>query len=152
MRNDLSDAEILNMNSFKTNNTNINYILISKNKGLLILNNYKTNKTHGTKKYDIDDVLLKEIIKYYNYLNTYKKNNNINNNNFLIKENGDKITRNDYTRFINSIFSNDNKKIGTCILRKIFISDVWGNINEIKEIADKSQHTPQTALKYYVKK
>jgi hypothetical protein len=33
------------------------------------------------------------------------------NNNFLIKENGDKITRNDYTRFINSIFSNDNKKI-----------------------------------------
>lgn len=152
MRNDLSDAEIYNITKFnkKIDNT-INYIFISKNKGYILLNNYKTFKNYGTQQINIDNDILKEIIKYYNVIQLYKKSNDINNNWFLIKRNGDKLNRNDYTKFFNKIFIDDDKKISTTMMRKIIISDTY-NADKIDELSKKCQHSPAVALSYYAKK
>lgn len=152
MRNDLSDAEIYNINKFnKKINTEINYIFISKNKGYILLNNYKTFKNYGSQQISIDSNILKEIIKYYAILQLYKSSNKINNDWFLIKRNGDKFNRNDYTKFFNKIFIDDNKKISTTMMRKFIISDTY-NADKIEELSKKCQHSPAVALSYYAKK
>ena len=151
MRNDLADLEIYtytNYTNAKTDNKN-NYLVVSRNNGILILNIYKTFKTYGQLKYKLDDVLLKEINKYYVYLHEYKKRQNINNNWFIIDKKGDKLDRNDYTKLFNTLY--ENKKLSTTLMRKIIISDVW-DINKIEDVAHKAQHSKHVALNNYVKK
>jgi hypothetical protein len=64
MRNDLSDTEILYLKDYKENDINKNYIILSKNTGYILLNNFKTNKKYGSIKYDFKGELLRELIKY----------------------------------------------------------------------------------------
>jgi len=149
MRNDIADLEIYNYSNYLKNDEKINYIVVSRNNGLLILNNYKTSKTYGQLKYKFDGELLKEINKYFVYLQDYKKRQNINNNWFIIDKKGEKLDRNDYTKFFNSLY--DDKKLSTTLMRKIIISDKW-DIKKIDDIAYKAQHSPQVALSNYVKK
>jgi hypothetical protein len=152
MRNDLSDTEILYLKDYKENDINKNYIILSKNTGYILLNNFKTNKKYGSIKYDFKGELLRELIKYNDYLNKYKNINKIDNKFLLINKNGDKLNRNDYTKFFISIFKDDNKNIGTTLMRKVIISQVWDNIEQIEDMAHKSQHSISIALKNYVKK
>lgn len=151
LRNDLSDAEILSVKDYikmDKEDPDKNYIVIDNKKGQLILNNYKTKKHHGKQKINIEENdVLKALNYYFKELNKYKKENNINNDWFIIKKNGDKYTRNDYTKLFNKIFK---KKISTSLLRKIIVSDTW-NMDKIKQLSDKMQHTPEQALKSYVK-
>ena len=148
LRNDLANTDILNQTQFKKEDmTKKNYILISPKLGYILLNDFKTIKSKGMQKIKLDDNLLKEIQKYYKFLKTYKKDKNINNNSFFIKENGEPYTRNQYTKLFNSIF---NKPISTTMIRKIIASDTW-NIKEIKDLSNKMQHTPAQALANYVK-
>ena len=150
LRNDLSDAEVYNMSEFKKikEDPEKNYIVLGPKSGHFILNNYKTKKHHGKQKIFIDNnEVLKTLNQYYKALSKYKKENDINNNWFIIKKNGDKYTRNDYTKLFNKIFK---KKISTSLLRKIIVSDTW-NMDKIKALSDKMQHTPEQALKSYVK-
>jgi len=129
---------------------NKNYIILNQKMGYIVLFNFKTVKSHGAQKIKIPNYILKELNKYYKALKVYKKINKITNNYFLLQKNGDKLTRNDYTKFFNEIFKNDNKLISTSLIRKIITSDTW-NIKEIKELSDKMQHTVQQSLKSYVK-
>ena len=151
MRNDLSDAVFIDYKTFKKNDIDKtkNYIIITPKNGCIILYNFKTFKSKGIQKIDIDDDdLLKELNKYKSVINKYKKDNNIINDWFIFDKKGDKITRNEYTKLFNEIF--DNKKISTTMIRKIIVSNTW-NIKEIKKLSDKMQHTPQQALNNYVK-
>lgn len=152
LRNDLSDAEIFSINDFKLLDPekDKNYIILNQKVGYIILFNFKTVKSKGAQKIKIPKDILKELNKYFKELKLYKKINKITNNHFLLQKNGDKLTRNDYTKFFNEIFKGDNKLISTSLIRKIITSETW-NIKEIKELSDKMQHTVIEALKSYVK-
>jgi hypothetical protein len=152
MRNDLSDAVIMNVSKFlkMEKDNKENYIIVGVNLGHIVLYNFKTVKSKGVQKILIDNLILKEIKKYKKVLDKYKKENDINNDYFIIKKNGQKITRNEYTKFFNQIFLSDNKKVSTTMIRKFIASDVW-KMDSIKELANRMQHTPEQALKSYVK-
>jgi protoporphyrinogen oxidase len=118
--------------------------------GHIVLYNFKTVKSKGVQKILIDNLILKEIKKYKKVLDKYKKENDINNDYFIIKKNGSKYTRNEYTKLFNDIFDDDNKKVSTTMIRKFIASDVW-KMDSIKQLASRMQHTPEQALKSYVK-
>ena len=148
LRNDLSNADIMPLSQFKkTEPTKKNYILLSPKLGYIVLYDFKTIKSKGIQKIKLEGDILKEIQKYYKFLKTYKKDKNINNDSFIIKEDGETYNRNEYTKLFNSIF---DKNISTTMIRKIIASDTW-NIKEIKSLSEKMQHTPQQALSNYVK-
>jgi hypothetical protein len=152
MRNDLSDAVIMNVSKFlkMEKDNKENYIIVGPTMGHIVLYNFKTVKSKGVQKILIDDLILKEIKKYKKVLDKYKKENDINNDYFIIKKNGSKYTRNEYTKLFNDIFDDDNKKVSTTMIRKFIASDVW-KMDSIKELASRMQHTPEQALKSYVK-
>jgi len=151
LRNELGDAVITN--STDTTNPDKNYFIVNPKKKTVkaVIRNYKTKKTYN----DIDISLIpsvaNEFIKYYKFLDTYKKSEGINNDWLLISKDGSKLTRNDFTRFVQSIFSFTDKNISTTMIRKIIVSDLY-DVKKMKELANVMGHDLGTAIQYYAKK
>ena len=129
-----------------------NYIIIdNKNKDVkIVLEKFKTAKTFKNINIDVDKDLSKDIIKYFKVLSDYKKMNSINNDWFLIHKNGDTLSRNNFTIFLNNIFKEYNKKISSSLIRKIVSSSLY-NVPEMKRLEKVMGHNLSTQLKYYVK-
>lgn len=155
LRNELADAMICLKAHYKTVQDkfpNLNYIVLdTKNKKCqIILEAYKTVKTFKTIIIDVEDDISEEIFKYNRMLKGFKNNNGIYNTWFLIDKNGEKLSRNSYTQFFQSIFKSTGKKIGTSLIRKIIISDAY-NAPEIQRLGKFIGHDLGTELKHYVK-
>jgi hypothetical protein len=102
-----------------TEDNNFNYIDIKN--GEFILNNYKTAGTYKTQKIKINPELL-DILKIYIKFIPDKSNF------FLQKYNGDPFTEsNQLTKKLNEIFG---KKIGSSMLRKIYLTDKYSDTIE----------------------
>lgn len=133
---------------YKPNNLiNNNYLDLTNKK--FIFNVYKTAKTKGEKIKDIPDELYKNILIYLKYHPLLKKNK-INNNScipFLVYYNGESFEKtNDITNILNKIFK---KKVGSSMLRHIFLSSKYGDIlKQQKEDADDMGHSVQMQKDY----
>lgn len=106
-----------------------------------IFNVYKTSKHYGEQKIDIPEEL-------YNILNDYLKNRIDNNSDLLlINYNGEPFKNiNSITRILNKIF---NKNISSSMLRHIYLSSKYNDINEEKkDDAQKMAHSLQTQADY----
>jgi hypothetical protein len=140
LRNDISciiiDEYDINFNIFDSLNKQI------------IINKYKTEKTHGQITIKLNNEQFETIIKYIESLNFYKKVNNIHNNYFLIAHNGNMMTRNYYSKFFNTIY--EDKNINVNMIRKIMASNNC-DIIKIKEKAKRMGHSLTTHLNNYVK-
>jgi hypothetical protein len=149
-RNDLAVSEIITP-SFKTDNET-NYIEVDKkNKHVkFIIQAYKTKRTYKRKEINIIPSIATEIIKYDKVLSDYKKENEINNNLFLIDKKGNPLTTNDFTIFFKSIFENLNKEITATMIRKIIVSSLY-DVKAIKQLSNVMMHSPETALQFYAK-
>ena len=149
-RNDLVLAEIISP-SLKTNDET-NYIEIDKKskKVKIIIQAYKTKRTYKRKEINIVPNISNEIIKYDKLLTDYKKDNEINNNLFLINKKGNPLTSNDFTIFFKSIFENLDKEITTTMIRKIIVSSLY-DVKAIKDLSNVMMHSPETALQFYAK-
>lgn len=149
-RNDLAIAEIITP-SFKMDNET-NYIEVNKkNKNVkFIIQAYKTKRTYKRKEINVIPNIASEIIKYDKLLSDYKKENEINNNLFLIDKKGNALTTNDFTIFFKSIFENLNKDITATIIRKIIVSTLY-DVKAIKQLSNVMMHSPETALQFYAK-
>lgn len=147
IRNDLSDTIITNDGLVNINN-DYNYILLNGLK--FLINNYKTKKAHNAITIDLNDDDFDVLNKYFIQLNTYKLNNQIDDDFIFINKDGTKMTRNKYTKFFISIFDNKDKKLNVNMIRKISASNNT-NIKGIKEKARRMGHTINTHLNYYVK-
>ena len=149
-RNDLAIAEIITP-SFKMDNET-NYIEVNKkNKNVkFIIQAYKTKRTYKRKEINAIPNIASEIIKYDKLLSDYKKENEINNNLFLIDKKGNALTTNDFTIFFKSIFENLNKDITATIIRKIIVSTLY-DVKAIKQLSNVMMHSPETALQFYAK-
>ncbi len=131
-------------------NSNENYMIVDtqKNKVKIVYNRFKTEKTYGSISFDIDNKdLIKHIIKYYNTIKDGKFNND---EWFIFKKNGSKLTRNEYTKFLQQVFKNTGKNISSSMLRKIVASSLY-DVSKIKQMSMIMQHSIGQAIKSYVK-
>jgi hypothetical protein len=148
LRNELADTEITN--KIINNDPNINYITVN-NKGVsALIQAYKTKKTYKDIKFNFIPEVANEIKTYYKHLTKFKKDNNINNDWFLMAKNNEKMTRNDFTHFMQSIFEPLGKNISTTMIRKIIVSALYP-VEEMKELSKVMGHDILTSVTYYAK-
>jgi len=149
-RNELADAQIVS--KITNNNPDINYIIVdNKNKTVkAIIQNYKTKKTYKDIKINFIQSVANDVLTYYKLLSSYKKLNNINNDWLLLAKNNEKMSRNDFTNFIKSIFLPLGKNISTTMIRKIIISDLYP-VEKMKEMARIMGHEVFTGVEFYAK-
>ena len=109
----------------------------------IILNNYKTNKTFKKVKIVIDKELAR-IIRKYLKLNTTGY--------LIINQKGVPLSRNTFSVYVRRMFKKyTGKKVGTSLLRHIFISKKLPklkSVEEKKELADKMLHSVTTQSLY----
>lgn len=148
LRNELADTEIIT--KINNNDPNINYIQVTKDNVSALIQAYKTKKTYKDIKFNFVKDVADEIRKYYKHLSTFKKTNNINNNWFLMAKNNEKMTRNDFTHFMQSIFEPLGKNISTTMIRKIIVSSLYP-VEQMKELSKVMGHDISTAMQYYAK-
>jgi hypothetical protein len=152
LRNDLVDAQVYDEKDFskieEVNTTN--YLVLGTKKGYLILNNYKTSGTYGRKKLDLSPELFKIWKKFYKIIIQYSKNRYI-----FIKEDQNKMTRNEYTKFFGSIFKSLGKNISSTMIRHIVVSEKFPvkpkEMEERKELASIMAHSVNEQQQVYSK-
>jgi hypothetical protein len=128
---DIADSKII----FKSNkplDDTYNYIVLDKKNKTVeyIMNNYKTNKSYGTKNIKLDDSL-------YSLLLDYKKNvDKFNDYNwFLLNDSGNKMSRNRLSVVYSKLGNSINKRLGVSINRHMKISDLVP-IEAMKNLSD----------------
>lgn len=164
LRNELADAKLVvvpkskTIDSYevckKTECADDNYIILNPSSkwGYVIIRRYKTQKTYGDIKFAMDKNLLPLFFKYAKLLMAYKKAMDITHDWLLMNKNYEKLSRNDYTRFVNEIFKDSHKRIGSTLIRKIVASHFYeGKGRELKDLAHVMGHSTDTAMEYYAK-
>lgn len=153
LRNDLSDAKIFYTNEYDDipKDKETNYIVINpKSKTMKIfINNYKTKKVNGDISFNVKNKdLINYFMTYYKALPAFFKKDF--NHWFLFDKKGEKFSRNDFTKFLNSLFSSTGKKISSSLIRKIVLSELYP-VNKMKTMANIMGHSISTAVKDYIK-
>jgi hypothetical protein len=111
--------------------TTTNYLSLDDNE--FIFNVFKTAKKEGQVKIKFNDDMKKVIMDYLKFhpLIKGKKLNKTSNIPFLVFNDGKEFNKiNSITRILNKIF---DKKIGSSMLRHIFLTDKYSEINKEKE-------------------
>jgi integrase len=152
-RNNLSEAKIY-MDPSKEDlaDHKYNYIVLdsSDNSAVFIDNNYKTKSKYGQRTIIWSDEIAKELIHYYHDIIAFNKEHY-----FLTNNNDEKMTPNNYTKFLESIFTETGKKVSSTMLRNIVVSDLYAldKEDEAKKdlLAHNMGHSRNTAQKIYAK-
>lgn len=153
LRNDLCDSKIL-LDPLPElfEDVSYNYIILSShnNSAKYINNVYKTSKTYGKIEFDWSKDVAKDLFYYYEDI---KKMNN--ENFFIVDRDKKKMTRNNFTRFLNSIFIPFNKQVSSTMLRHIIISELY-QLDEEKEkikrdLSKKMGHAMSSSGSFYAK-
>jgi len=110
------------------------------NNDTLIFNKYKTKVYYGSSKILLNNELNLLLDKYIE-LNPYEY--------LLVNSKGEKLTEITLNQKIKKIFDN---KGGINIFRKVFITNLYSNIPNIKDISEKMGHSIESAMKFYIKK
>jgi len=127
----------------KTDDNNFNYLDIKK--GQFIFNDYKTSKKFGKQIIDIPDELM-AILKTYIKHHPLKSELPEQNIPFLVYFDKKPVKDNGITRILNKIFG---KKIGSSMLRHIYLSSKYGNVLEQqKKDSELMSHNIQTQKDY----
>lgn len=153
LRNEISDMKIFTKSEYdkmKNADTDVNYLLLSKNGAKVILNKYKTKKTYGQIDFDIEEpYLISAFTKYYNSI---KRNipDKYFNNWILFKHNYEPMNRNDYTKLMNKTFESTGKKISTTLIRKMVVSELYP-VEKMKKLSSIMGHSIKTAVTDYAK-
>lgn len=152
-RNNLSEAKIY-MDPSKEDlaDHKYNYIVLdsSDNSAVFIDNNYKTKSKYGQRTIIWSDDIAKELFHYYHDIIAFNKEHF-----FLTNNNDEKMTPNNYTKFLESIFSETGKKVSSTMIRNIVVSDLYALDKEDEEkkdlLAHNMGHSRNTAQKIYAK-
>jgi hypothetical protein len=108
------------------NDTDKNFNYLNINESKFIFNNFKTAGTYKTQIIDIPDDLM-SVIKLY----LTKRKGTKNTVPFLVNFKGEALsTSSQMTRILNKIF---NKKISVSMIRNMYLTDKYKNINKEKE-------------------
>jgi len=125
-----------------------------------IFNNYKTKSTYQTQNQQVNDNLrniINEYLKFHPLKKNFKQPNNTTTL-FLVKYDGSALSSNNaLTRILYKIFE---KKIGSSMLRKLYLTDKYGEkmeqvneiMNEMKNDANAMGNSVGTIQTNYIKK
>jgi integrase len=139
------NKDYIQMEITKNNTKDITKNYLDTKKEQFIFNVYKTAKKDGQLIVSIPDELM-SILKLYIKHHPYKTEMKTENVPFLVYYNKKRIPDNGITRILNKIF---NKKIGSSMLRHIYLSGKYGNVlEEQKEDAKMMGHNVSTARDY----
>jgi Txe/YoeB family toxin of Txe-Axe toxin-antitoxin module len=151
-RNDMAGMVLVNKTELKKIHSDIqektNYLLNSKDKMTIILNDYKTSKTYGQKEIEVPKDLQK-IFKMF-IRATGRKVGDI-----LFRSSLDKpLSRNGISQLLLKTSKNYlGKAVSTTIMRKSVVSDKFSKKNDEQEkMADVMGHSVQVQNQTYVKK
>ena len=150
LRNDYRELKMINHRTLqnqlksekKTNaiDKKINYFVTYKRNYYMYIRSFKTSSVYSDLKIEIKPELNKYIRKYLRIFPT---------NNYLFEKNGKPYSTQDFTKFVESIFSHTGKNIGSTMLRHILITHKHGaDIKDQKESARVSGHSTNTQAKY----
>ena len=153
LRNDLCDSKIL-LDPLPESYEDVSYnyiILSSQNNSAKYVNNvYKTSKTYGKIEFDWSKDLAKELHYYYDDIKKMTSDDF-----FIVDRDKKKMSRNNYTRFLNSIFLPFNKQVSSTMLRHIIVSELYQLDEEKekrkKELSKKMGHAMSSACSFYAK-
>ena len=139
-RNNWASVEIINnYNQIKDDK---NYLLVlSRNRKILIISDYKTKKHYGEIRLNVN----KKLNSVFN------KILKLNNTKYLIlnKTRKEPVSNNHLTKLINRAFKASNKKISSTMIRHIYLSDKYGsNYEDRKEDSKMMFHSLETQNKY----
>ena len=102
-------------------------VLVSRNNKFFSFSDYKTKKTFGTQKIDIDK-------KLNSVLNLWLKFND--SENLLLNSKGKPMTANGLTKYIKNVFDPTGKKISSTMIRHIYLTNKYGDEKKLKEKKD----------------
>lgn len=156
VRNDLSDAKIFkDPRPEDIADESCNYIVLdtATRTGEFIDNIYKTKARYGTLKFPLTQEMTEDLLQYYNILMAHSPDHW-----FIVNIDGEQMTRNNFTKFVQGIFRPYGKNISTSMLRKIIRSDLEMLTKkdllieqQSIELARIMGHTLGVAKKYYTK-
>jgi len=149
VRNDFADMKVINKREYNRLNSaekQISNFLVTKDKKPLFfsMNEYKTSQKYQEKKLDVPEDLKKDIKKWLKLNQTGF---------FLINVRTDKpMSPNSLTKTLNRLFFKKfKKKISTTMLRRIYLTQKYGQIkNDMKADADMMGHSEE-AQNIYIK-
>lgn len=151
LRNDYALTRIVKIQTNKSvvNDIDIKENYINMSDKTLVLQNYKTAKTYGTKVITIPTTLLNVIKRFEKFKKKY-----IVTHDFMLLNTTDlkPMSRNSLTKTLNKIFY--PKKISSTILRKVYLSNKYPIQHSMEEMAKDAQimgHDIGTARKVYTK-
>jgi hypothetical protein len=151
LRNDLSGMKLLTKTEFnKLKEKTENYLVKEKNKMIVYLYEYKTNKTYGEIKFEIDKSM-KTIF------NMYIKRLDLKNGDYLLQQVRDKslpLSPNKLSQMlINSSQKYIDKNISTTMIRKIVVSEKFSKYKDEQQLLSHIMgHSPSVQNAIYVKK
>lgn len=150
MRNDVAGMESISKREYnkltEKDKEDNNYLVVERTDLWFVLNEYKTVKKYKEKKLLIKDPILKRTLRYYL---KQKGHGQL----FTTAVEGNPLTRNALTKLlIRTSEKYLNKKIGTTMLRHIYVSDKYGDTKkELKEDNNVMGHSKDTMFNVYVK-
>ena len=145
VRNDYADMKVISFKDYnKLKNKDNNYlVIVGKSKKFFSFGAYKTSDVYGIKMVQIPPPLNKIINKWLEHNKT---------DYFIISKQKKPITDNGLTKLLYKTFKETGKNIGSTIIRHIYLSEKYGDVNNEKEAdADAMMHGLETQ-KEYVKK
>jgi hypothetical protein len=146
LRNDYSFMEIIPEKQYlELENYSKNYLVVaSRNRKYFSLGSYKTDGKYGKKHIVIDSKLNTIINKWLAHNHSGY---------FLVNSRGGPPSDNSLTKLLNRIFSSSNKKISSTMIRHIYLSEKYKNVqDEMKSDAHAMGHSVSTQQDIYVKK
>jgi len=106
------------------------------------LNDYKTNQVYKETVIPIPTELTPVIVKLIKF-------NSMTDNLITNPKTGDQMSKNEYTRYLNNLFQHTGKKISSCILRNIVLSEKYGEtIKDMKVDANNMMHSTDMQRSY----
>lgn len=109
------------------------------------MNDYKTNHSYKETAIQVPTELIPIVVKLIKCID---KHSDIK---YLIvnPNDGQPMTKNYYTQYLNRIFKHTGKKISSSILRNIVLSEKYGKtVKEMKEMAQNMMHSEETQRSY----
>jgi len=147
MRNDLPTIMKItkkrydNLPDERKNNTNA-IVEVSPRVFEFRLNDYKTNQVYKETVIPIPTELTPTIVKLIKF-------NCMTDNLITNPKTGDQMSKNEYTRYLNNLFQHTGKKISSCILRNIVLSEKYGEtIKDMKVDANNMMHSTDMQRSY----
>jgi len=144
LRNDYANMIMIRQDELKGMSKSSNYLVNDCGKYHLVLNQYKTDKFYG-------EQIIKIPKKLFPVLNNWEKINYT--HYFLINNKGNQLNANGLSKLLNKTFSLTGKKIGSGMIRHIYLSEKYVPNEKEKEGDAKAMlHSVAVQQGVYVKK